>query len=162
MLGEAPGDLVQEKDFGLDGEGPSQFEALALQEAEGLGQHVRAGQQGRAVQSPCAQLVGGLLRLAPAVGGPHQHVLEHGHALERLGDLIGAAQAGVATLIGRPARDVLAGEHDRPAVGMHDAGEEVEHGGLARAVGADDPERLPLDEGDAQVVDHAHAADTTS
>ena len=36
-------------------------------------------------------------------------------------------------------------------------GEKVEHGGLAGAVRTDDPERLPLDEGDAQVVDHPHA-----
>jgi len=31
-------------------------------------------------------------------------------------------------------------------------------GGLAGPVGADDPERLPLEEGDAQVIDNAHAA----
>ena len=45
----------------------------------------------------------------------------------------------------------------RAFVRMDDTGEQVEHRGLAGPVRADDPERLPLIEGDAQVVDHPHA-----
>ena len=63
-----------------------------------------------AVQRPGAELVRGLLRLAPAVGAADEHVLEHGHALERLGDLVGPAQTGVAALVRRLLGDVHAGE----------------------------------------------------
>ena len=62
LLGEAAGDLVEEQDLGLGGQSPGQFEALALEQAQRLGQDVGAGQQDGAVQRPRADLVGGLLR----------------------------------------------------------------------------------------------------
>jgi hypothetical protein len=53
-------------------------------------------------------------------------------------------------------RDVFTQEYDRALFGPGNAGQEVEHGGLAGPVRADDPERLPLLEGGAQVVHHCH------
>jgi hypothetical protein len=64
----------------------------------------------------------------------------------------------MAALVGGLMRDVLAGENHAASILPDDAGQQIDHGCLAGTIRADDTERLPLDEGDAQVVDHLHAA----
>ena len=107
LLGEAAGDLVEQKHLGLGRQRPRQFQTLALEQAQGLGEHVRAGQQPGAIERPGADLVRGLLGAGPAVGAADQHVLEDRHAFERLRDLVGARETRVATAVGRVPGDVL-------------------------------------------------------
>ena len=86
------------------------------------------------------------LALAPAASERRRHhqVLENGHAVERLRDLEGAADAHPAAPFRRQPRDVGAGEHHAPGIGRNRAAGDAEQGGLARTVGADDAERLAL------------------
>src|SRR5262245_57788082 len=84
----------------------------------------------------------GPLAMAAAERGGHQHVLEHGHAAERVGNLVRATDAEAAALVGREPRDVLAAKADGPGVGPLVAPDQVEQRGLPRAVWPDDAERL--------------------
>ena len=49
-----------------------------------------------------------------------------------------------------------------PSAGRHEARDEVEHGGLARTVGADDPQDLTLVHGQVDLVHRLHAAEARS
>src|SRR5207253_6809706 len=59
----------------------------------------------------------------------------------------------------RPAADVPVAEVHAAVVERDEAGERVEEGGLARAVGADDAETLPRSDAHAHRVDGADAAE---
>ena len=106
-----------------------------------------------------AALVARALAHAAGVRGAHEHVLEHAHVRERLGDLVGAAQAQAADVLPRRVRDVLALELDPARVGPIHAGDEVEEGRLAGAVRPDDAQRFAFAQLHAQVVDDLHAAE---
>ena len=72
----------------------------------------------------------------------HQQVLAHGQPAEQLDALEGAGDAQPGPAERRHAPQVVAVEADLAAVGVDDAGQAVEQGGLARAVGADQPHQL--------------------
>ena len=86
-------------------------------------------------------------------------VLQHAQALERLHELEGAADAGVAGAIGPQAGDHLAVQADGAGVGREDAGDHVEDRGLARAVGADQRMDRAGRHAEAHVVHRAQAAE---
>ena len=73
----------------------------------------------------------------------HQHVVLSGQAGEKLRDLEGAADAR-ARRTRRGASPVMsrAVEHDAPGIGLEIAGDDVDEGGLAGAVVADQAEPL--------------------
>jgi hypothetical protein len=83
-------------------------------------------------------------------------VLEHGHVREervRLED-----QPEVAAMDGHP-RDVLARQHDLPAVGLDEAGDHPEERALAAARGAEKREELAGGGVERHVVDRDHRAE---
>jgi hypothetical protein len=93
-------------------------------------------------------------------------VLLDRHAAEDRGLLRQIAEAHAGALVHRLGRDVLAVQPDRAAVGRDQAGDHVEAGGLAGAVGAqqardlsaldmqgDVAHHLPLAEGAGDVLD---------
>ena len=92
-----------------------------------------------------------------------QQVLQHGGVLEQLDVLEGAgnAQAGhaVRRLGGQLQQAVGAGVVDLARGGRVDAADEVEHRGLAGAVGADQGEHLAPAHVEADVVHGQHAAE---
>ena len=81
-------------------------------------------------------------RAAAAVDRADQQVLEHGEVLERLRDLVRAADAGAAARVRRQPRDVAAVEPDRRRRPARAAGDQVEQRRFAGAVRPDDAERL--------------------
>ena len=89
---------------------------------------------------------------AAGVEGADHHVVEHGEACERLDQLEGAADAGAADLVRPPAVDAPAVEAHEPRIGPVDAGDHVEAGGLAGAVGADQRHDLALADRKGEVL----------
>ena len=90
---------------------------------------------------------------------PEQQVVEHGAALEQLDVLEGARDAAVHHLVARQARDVLPLEHDAAGRRVEHPCDDVEHRGLAGAVGPDDREHLALLDVEADIADRLHAAE---
>src|SRR3546814_15055862 len=64
--------------------------------------------------------------------------------LERLDDLEGATDAGMADAVGPEPVDAAAGEADAAFIGAKDAGDHVEAGGLAGTVRADQADDAAL------------------
>ena len=73
-----------------------------------------------------------------------QHVLNHAHGGEQTDILERSRDAGLDDVTGLLVLDLLAVEEDLAAVHMVHAGEHIEDGGLAGAVGADDADDLAL------------------
>jgi hypothetical protein len=97
----------------------------------------------------------GVAAARAAERGRDEQVLEHGQAEERLGDLKAAADSQPAAPIGTHLRDVGAFQQHAADGRLHYAGHHVEEARLARAVRADDSQRLALGEREAEFVgDH--------
>ena len=94
----------------------------------------------------------------PRLGGD-AHVLEHGRAGQDIGDLVRARHALPGDAIRGQPGDVLPVEHDAPARRPEHAGQAVEEGGLAGAVGADDGADLALLHGHRHVVERGEATE---
>jgi len=88
-----------------------------------------------------------------------EEVLLDGGALEELDVLERACDALLHDPVPRQLRDLDVAQHDRPLVGIEHARDHVEHGGLARAVRADDREDLLLGHVERQVADRADATE---
>jgi hypothetical protein len=87
------------------------------------------------------------------------HVLERRHLGEQPDVLEGARDAGLGHLVHRGRGVGLAAELEAAAVGRVQAGDHVEEGGLAGAVGADQAVDLALVDGDADVRQGLQAAE---
>ena len=72
-----------------------------------------------------------------------EDVFQDRHAPEKLDVLEGAGQAQAGPTVGRQALQALPREGDLAAGGGQQAVDEIETGGLARAVGADEAGDLP-------------------
>src|SRR5207247_2343274 len=96
---------------------------------------------------------------AAAVGRPDEHVLVRRQGAERARNLKRPRDPGPAVLVARQARDVAAGEDDAPAVGPRAPADDVEQRRLARAIRADDPERITLGQRQADVLERSHGAE---
>jgi hypothetical protein len=77
-----------------------------------------------------------------AVVGGQGHVFADGELAERPGNLKGAGDAEMAHLVGGYSANVLALKLDGPSGRAVRAGNQVEQGALARAVGSDQAENL--------------------
>ena len=82
-----------------------------------------------------------------------------GHAAEDRGFLRQVADAHAGALVHRLGGDVLAVEDDRAVVGRDQAGDHVEAGGLAGAVGAQQARHLAAAQAQGDVLDHRAAAE---
>ena len=69
-------------------------------------------------------------------------VVQHRELAEQADGLEGAGDAALGDQVGPQPGDVGAVQADRAAGGAQEAGDDVEQGGLAGAVGADDTEDL--------------------
>ena len=100
-------------------------------------------------------------RLAVRVAADQQ-VLQHGGVLEQLDVLKGAGNAQprdlVRRLLGQAQGALWPGVVDHARGGRVDAADQVEHGGLASAVGADQGEDLAALDVEADLVHGQHAA----
>ena len=87
-------------------------------------------------------------------------VLLDGEAAEDRGFLRQIADAEPRALIHRQLGDVVAVELDRAAIGLDQAGDHVEHGGLAGAVRAEQADRLAAADIDADAAHDLAGAET--
>ena len=87
------------------------------------------------------------------------HVVFHAQLVEEADVLKGTGDTGPVDLDGVHAVGVLAVHHDGAAGGLIDLGQQVENGGLARAVGADETGDLGAAHGEVEVVDGGEAAE---
>ena len=93
--------------------------------------------------------------MAPgAVGGAHEDVLEDRHRLERMWNLVSQRDARAAARVCRRRGDVPAVEQYRAAIGAQTSGHDVERGRLARAVWADDADRLTLAHRESEAIEN--------
>src|SRR5690242_6325853 len=158
MLGEAASDLVEQQHLWAGRERAGELQALAVEQGERAGEAVRLVGKPAALQDFGAAIVDLALALAaPERGGDH-HVLEHGHATERLWDLERPREAKAAAPRRRQARDVAPREDDASRIGRDGAGHDAEQSRLAGAVRPDDAERLAFVEHEVDAVrDHDRA-----
>src|SRR5215471_21683156 len=125
-LDEAAGDLVQQQKFRRRRQRSRHLQPFALQQRESAGRGVGVAQQFRALEYFGAEVARRTSRHLPAVRCRNQQVLEYGHVLERLRDLVGAAYASLASPVRLEHRDVSALEHDKAGIGVEVTGDEIE------------------------------------
>ena len=81
------------------------------------------------------------------------------HAAEDRGLLRQVADAHAGALVHGLGGDVLAVQHDAAAIGRHQAGDHIEAGGLARAIGTQKAHHLAAVQPQAHVLHHRAAAE---
>ena len=148
----AAGGLVEEQDRGVGDEQGGQLQQLALAVGEVAGGLM--GQPRDADELQQLRRATLLTRRASATQDGaepplialrgHQQVLQDGEAHEQPGELERTADAEVKDAIGRSVGDVVAAEAHRALLDALIAGDDVEQGRLARAVGADQAVDLAL------------------
>ena len=143
--GHASNRLVQQQHSGLARQGNGNFKQAALaisQFSGGLAHHfgeVKLVQQGLAALHHLRVFTQGL---PPTL--PQAQVLRHRHGqsfqrrerVKQLVDLKGAHHATSYALVRGQTRDVLTFQNDLPLTGLQHSGEQIDEGGFARAVGA--------------------------
>src|SRR5262249_37442284 len=101
VLGEATGDLVEQKDARLRGESAREPEPIADEQGEAPGLRVGLVGEAALVEQLDAARIDLLLAAAAAEGRRYNQILEHGHAGERLRYLERAADAHAAAALRR-------------------------------------------------------------
>jgi hypothetical protein len=153
---QARGELVDEQEARAGGERAREVEHLLLRAVElarlavGHALELERAQQVHDVDAP--------LRMA-AVGARHLDVLAHGQGEERLRHLEGAVDAEMDEAVRREPAHALPGEADLAAIRRVKAGDDVDAGRLARAVGADEAQDLARLQVEAQAVQGAERAE---
>ena len=131
--------LVEEQHLGLDDDGPGQRDALLLAPGDLVRELVLVTPQAHQLEHlrhpPLDVVPGHPLHLQP-VGDvlEHRQVRKQGVVLEH--------EADVAT-VGHQGRDVLPGDAYGPLVGLLEAGDDTQGGGLAAPGGPEQGEKLP-------------------
>ena len=151
------GGFVHEQQLGFLGQSPGDFQAPLVPVGQGFGGEVRLVCQPHQLQ----QRQGPLPVFGPGPAhpgqrqqgrqGPHllaqvaagEDVFHDRHAPEELDILESAGQAQTGPGVGGQAHQVLACQPDGAAGGPQEAVDEIEAGGLARAVGADETGNPP-------------------
>ena len=166
----ARGRLVQQQQPGAGGEGPRELEAPLLPEREAARELVAlVGEPGElellldrrppapAPGEPAREEALRPHRLLPVLG--HPQVLPHREVREEADVLEGPGDAGPQGDVGRAVGDLRPLEPDAPRGGREHPADEVDGGALAGAVGADEPEDLPLLHGHVEAVHRPHPAE---
>ena len=100
-LGQAAGDLVQQQKPRRRRERASHLQPLAFQQRQRARERVGALDEPEPFEDLAAGLRNLTLRFAAAMDRADEQVLEHGEILERLRNLVGAADAGPAAPLRR-------------------------------------------------------------
>ena len=160
MLGQAAGDLVEEKQPRLRRKCACKFESLAIEQREPASRPVCLVGKAALLEQFNATGIGVALATTSAERRRHDQILEHAHAIERLRNLKRSADAHAAAALRRETGDIAAREDDAPGVGPHRAARNTEQRGLAGAVRSDDAERLALGNREVDRVGHDHRAES--
>ena len=92
----------------------------------------------------------------------HLHIVQHGHIRKQADILESTGNAQLIDLVDRHALDINAVDQNTAPGGLIDAGEQVEDGGLARAVGADEAGNLGWADGDIEVIHGGQSAEVNA
>ncbi len=154
---EAGGGFVHEQELRRLGQGPGDFQAPLIAVGQGLGGFGRPCLPGPPVpgSSRACRWFSAWARSHPGQrqeGREHSHLLvemeagedvvQHRHAPEELDILEGAGQAQAGPAVGGQAHHLRAGQPDAAGAGGQKAVNQIEAGGLAGAVGADQTDDL--------------------
>ena len=155
--------LVEEQDRRFGRQGARELELAQLAHGKLLRQHCGfAFPEADAVEDPPLGAQWGLVeeqRRDTVRHHAHPDVLAHRHLAEGPRDLVGAGDTTGHSGVGRQAGDVLAPEVNPAVLGPVLAHHDAEGGGLAGAVRADEAERLPALDVEAQAVHRGEAAE---
>ena len=91
--------------------------------------------------------------------GGEPDVFQHAEPGKQVGGLEGPAQPGLGPAVDGRGRDLPAVQRDAARGGPHHAGDQVEQGGLAGAVGADHADHFAGADGEAHILEDAGTAD---
>ena len=92
--------------------------------------------------------------------GAQADVVQDAQLLEQADILKGPGNPGGGDAVAAPVADVLAPEGDPAGADGEDPGDEIEHGGLAGAVGPDEPHQLPGENLQGKIGQGLEAAET--
>ena len=91
--------------------------------------------------------------------GPQADVVQDAQVFKEADILKGPGDAGRGDAVGGPGADVLALKENPPLGDAKDPGDEIEDGGLAGAVGADEAHQLPFLHLQGKIGDGLEAAE---
>ena len=151
-------DLVEQQQPGAGGESAGHLQALAVGEREVAGGHVATRSEPDEVHD-LRGLPPGRPDVARPVEGAHHHVLERGEPGEGLHELERPREAQAADRVGLEPDQGRVVEGDRAVARRVEAGDQVEHGGLAGAVGPDEPDDLAGRDREVEPVDGLQPAE---
>ena len=153
---EAGGGLVHEQELRLLGQGPGDFQTPLVAVGQGLSGLVLLAPQAHQFQQfqgqPAIFRLGSAHHWQRQEGSkdshllvevnPGENVFQHGHAPEELDILEGAGEPQAGPAVGGQTQHIRASQPDFAGARGQQAVNQVEAGGLAGAVGADQPEDL--------------------
>ena len=144
-------DLIQQKKLWLCRQGARHFEPALVDRGEVARGEILAGREPDEVDG-FARLLARHLGASVAQERACHHIGQNRHAAERLGDLKRPREAKRADGMRAQAHDLLTKSRHRACIRPVEAHDQVERGGLAGAVGADQRQRLVLAHGEADVL----------
>src|SRR5438445_4930120 len=160
----AAGGLIEQDELGLGHEHGAELEQLALPVGQRSAESVRDVSDVQELEhlhgtGPLAAPVSAREQCAEAFAPDgHEHVFQGGEPREDARQLKGATDAELVDPVRTEAVDGLGLESDRAGVFGDEAGDHVEDGGLARAVGSVQPGDASGGGGDRALVDRDNAA----
>ena len=166
----AGGGFIKDQEPGLGRERARDLETALVTVREAAGESVRPA-EAEPLQELTSLLAIAAVRCAARPEASHhvrthprvpsnENVLQNGEALEEPHALKGARDAARGQRVRRQARDVAPGEPDRPAVHAQVTADEIHERRLAGAVRTDEPEHLTGCDGEVNVGDGVHAAES--
>ncbi len=165
--------FIQQHEPGLLGQGPGDLQTPGLAVGQGVrGQILPLRQPHQVQQFPGLGPGLGFSLPHPAPGPqgrqrphfqalvpPGEDVFQHAHAAEKLDVLESAGQAAPGPLIGGEAHQLLSGKDQPPGRGRQKPVDDIEAGGLARPVGADEGQDLSFGHVEGHPVQGLDAAE---
>src|SRR5450631_3345635 len=151
-FGQTAGNFVEQQKLWRGREGARHLQSLAFEQGQGARQHVGAPEQAKLFENFSTGLCSLTLGPAAAIDRADQEVLKHGEFFERLRNLVGTAEAGLAAPLWRLAQEVVAVEANAAGGWREAAGDQVEQRGLTRAVRPDDADRLARPDVEIKII----------
>ena len=144
--------FVEEDEFRVDGQGAGDFAAAALTAGE-LDALVLADFLETELVDQRLEPVEAVFLVEAGHFHDREDVVLHAHRAEDRGFLRQIADAFLGALVHRKAGDLLFAEEDAPVVGLDQAGDHIEAGGLAGTVGAEQAHDFTLLHFDGDALD---------
>ncbi len=158
-VGQAAADLVEQQHHRISRQRARQLEALAVEQAEGLGAAVRQAQHAAQLYGFDAARMGRRAAQAAARGRRDEYVFEYGHAAEGPRHLVRAGDAETATLGRSGSGHIRALEVHAAGTRAVGAREHVEQRGLAGPVRTDDAYGFVGGDGEADLVEYGQGTE---